>query len=239
MQAGQESLQTFSEDDLREMVLRLAHEIRNPLATIQSAVQLLEHRHQPEAEDLELYQSIYKEVSRLDQVVRDMQALVRLSAQTTMLVDVGRAVTVAVESELSRSSSRHDDIRVVGGPDVAVLVDHRHLEGAFGELLDNALRFSEPGSQVEISWNLVGETLVSIDFEDQGPGIAAKHTPSIMRPFFSTSTQGTGLGLNIVARTAYLARGRLEWCNRDSGGARFSLLLPVVKDTRDSSAVEP
>jgi two-component system sensor histidine kinase FlrB len=61
-----------------------------------------------------------------------------------------------------------------------------------------------------------------------------------MRPFFSTSTQGTGLGLSIVARTAHLAGGHLEWCNRDAGGTCFSLLLPVVRDTRDDSGdVEP
>ena len=81
---------------------------------------------------------------------------------------------------------------------------------------------------MQIGWRLV-EDQVAIDFDDRGPGIATETGPRIMRPFFSTSTQGTGLGLNIVARTAHLAGGRLEWCNRDAGGARFSLLLPLVE----------
>ena len=222
--------QTFTEDDLRQMVLRLAHEIRNPLATIQSAVQLLEHRHQPDDELLEFYDSIYTEITRIDSVLRDMQRFVRLDTEMATLVQLGQAVAMAVETERSRSQTRAHDIRVVEGPPIAVLIDARQLEAALGDLLDNALRYSPDGSPVHISWRLLDDDVVAIDFSDRGPGVAEENREEILRPFFSASTQGTGLGLNIVMRAASLAGGRLEWANREGGGARFSLLLPTIPE---------
>jgi len=212
------------------MVLRLAHELRNPLATIQSAVQLLEHLQQPDEETVEFYEGIYVEVSRIDSVVRDMQRFARLDVHTASAVTVDRAVRTAVESATSGLRFRSNEIVVRKGPEVTVLVDRDQFEGAIAELLNNALNFSPSGTEIELTWKLVEEDQVAIQVNDRGPGVPEDLQDRIMRPFFSSLTHGTGLGLNIVARTCSLAGGRLEWGNRKDGGACFTMTLPVLPE---------
>lgn len=219
----------LTEDDLREMVLRLAHEIRNPLATIQSAVQLLEHLQQPEGDEKEFFESIYVEVSRIDNVVRDMHRFARLDVHTATSFTIKEAVQAAIEALSCRASTDAAPINNLGGPRAVVLMDRNQLEEAIGEVLSNALTFSPAGSEVRIAWRLAEAGIAAIDIDDLGPGIPEDLQNRILRPFFSSSTHGTGLGLNIVARTCRLNGGRLEWRNRKRKGARFSLFLPILR----------
>lgn len=218
----------FDAEDFREMVVRLAHEIRNPLATIKSAVQLLEHLHNPQGDVAEYYQSIHAEVARIDRVVRDMQIFARLDTEVAGSTRVEDAVLAALEAATATAGAKSSRITYAGGPLATVLADQAKLAHSIEELIDNAVKFSPPGSEIHVSWRWVPPSHVSIDVEDQGPGISPELVDKIMRPFFSTSTQGTGLGLNIVARTAALACGELRWANRESGGACFSIVLPRV-----------
>jgi len=218
----------FTEDDLSEMVLRLAHEIRNPLATIKSAVQLLEHIQRPEGEIAEFYDSIHTEVARIDRVVRDMQCYVRLDTHTATRITVAEAVASVVEAVRSERGLPGSCVQVIEGPASSILVDRVQLETALRELVDNAIRFSPEQAHVTVSWRSNDHGVVSIDVDDSGCGVADAVKHRIFRPFFSTSTQGTGLGLNIVARVAELAGGELEFCALDAGGTRFTVTLPRV-----------
>jgi signal transduction histidine kinase len=217
---------TFTEEDLRQMVLRLAHEIRNPLATIKSAVQLIEHFQPPRADVQEFFAGIHTEIQRIDRVVRDMQRYVRLDFHTAAAVTVEAVVAAAAESVRETIEATGSTVDIVPGPEVRVLADCTQLEAAIGELIDNALRFGPSGSAVTVRWSLEGDQAFSIDIEDDGPGIAPDLADRVSRPFFSSSTQGTGLGLNIAARAARLAGGDLRWSNRPRGGAKFTLTLP-------------
>ena len=62
--------------------------------------------------------------------------------------------------------------------------------------------------------------------QDAGPGVPRESAERILRPFYSTSTTGVGLGLNRVHRICRMAGGHLEWCNVASGGCRFTMVLP-------------
>jgi two-component system sensor histidine kinase CreC len=218
----------FTEEDLREMVLRLAHEIRNPLATIKSAVQLIEHLQPPRADVCEFHASIHLEIDRIDKVVRDMQRFVRLDLNTAVSRNVSTIVAHAVEAGTPRAVSSSVRIVVEPGPEASVLGDAAQLEAALFELIDNAVRVSPPDAQVKVDWHLGEDRDVVLQVTDSGPGVDPKHVDRIFRPFFSTSTHGTGLGLNIAQRTAQIAGGSLKWQNLESVGARFSMILPRV-----------
>lgn len=220
--------QPFTEEDLRQMVLRLAHEIRNPLATIKSAAQLLEHLQQPDGEIAEFYSSIHTEIGRIDMVVRDMQRYARLDEQPAKSVDVGEAVRHSVEAETAGSACDGNRIEVIEGPQTMVLMDQAQLEGAVRELLSNAIRFSPEAGDIRVSWEYRDGSDVQIHVDDNGPGISEEVEARMLRPFFSTSIQGTGLGLNIVARTAQISGGCLRWRNLNGGGARFTIVVPRV-----------
>jgi len=218
----------FDKDNLKQMVLRLAHEIRNPLATIKSAVQLLEHIQEPEGEIAEYYNSIEVEVDRIDRVIKDMQRYVRLDVNTATTIMVDEAVHKGIEAEADLAAILASRVVVEAGPNVSVLMDQAQLEDAIRELLSNALKFSPPESTITISWYERPDKLVAINFDDQGPGISDADKDRVLRPFFSTSTQGTGLGLNIVELTCRLAGGDFSWRPLEGSGTRFTMLLPCI-----------
>jgi len=162
-------------------------------------------------------------------VVRDMQYFARLDAQTASSVRLDRVVATVVELEASAAATRSTTITTIAGPPTAVLIDYAQLETALRELVDNAVRFSPTGSRVEVTWRHLEPNQVALEVDDQGSGIAPELSGRILRPFFSTSTHGTGLGLNIVARTAAIAGGELRWANLEGGGARFQIILPRLE----------
>jgi len=213
---------SLTEDDLKEMVLRLAHEIRNPLATIKSAVQLVQRLATLDGPVAEHLGSVLTQVDRIDLTVHDMQAFARITEGSPVAVDVAGAVGDAA----GKAPLGQVRLVSVGGPGLRARVDPSNLRLALQELLRNAAHHSPPGATLTVSWSRVGEGLVGIHIDDEGPGIPPEHKDRILRPFFSTSTQGTGLGLNLVERTCRLAGGRLEWRNLAGRGCRFSVLLP-------------
>jgi signal transduction histidine kinase len=215
----------FSEDDIREMVLRLAHEIRNPLATIKSAVQLIQRLTRPKGQVEEYFASVLGQVRRIDLTVQDMQRFVRLTATPGQPVQLASAVEGAVAAH--RGAAKHGEVSLVmaGGPPLRALIDPGHLRLALDELLGNAIRFSPPGSAVTLSWSAKNGRLVALNVDDEGPGVLPEHADRILKPFFSTSTQATGLGLNIAEKACSLAGGYLEWRNLAGEGCRFSMVL--------------
>jgi signal transduction histidine kinase len=229
----------FTEDDLREMVLRLAHEIRNPLATIKSGVQLVEHLIKPQGEIADYLHSVVAEVARIDRTVNDMQRFVRLDLHTAVALPIQDEIrkVVGTMARLARENGITVEVRA-GARAPKVMMDPVQFQDAVSELLENAIRFSPAGSRVIISWKDGPNDMVIIQFEDQGPGVSRANEAKIMRPFFSTSTKGTGLGLNIVNRICQIYGGRLEWKNLCPCGSRFSFIIPALPGNDDELAVE-
>mgnify|MGYP000505524685 CR=1 FL=1 len=218
-------LPPLSEQDWREMVLRLAHEIRNPLATIKSATQLVQRWMRPEGEVAESLQGILVNVARIDRTLKDLQRFVRLDVGESARQPVAEAVEDVVADQLPEAQRRGVAVLVAGGPAARVLIDPKNLGAALEELLANAVRVTAAGGTVMISWVCVGEEVL-LHVDDEGPGVPPELEDKILRPFFSTSAQGTGLGLNFVDKACRLAGGALSWRNLAGRGCRFTMRLP-------------
>lgn len=217
----------FSEEDFREMVLRLAHEIRNPLATIKSGVQLIQHMEKPEGPVAATLMSMLGQVTRIDRTLQDMQRLIRVARGNPLAVGVASVVEDAVSQRRPGARRVGVALAVAGGPQVKVVGDPGNLATALDELLSNAIQHSPAGSTVMVSW-LAGGGNVVVHVDDEGTGVPSEVAERIGRPFFSTSTQGSGLGLAIAERICKVADGRLQWRNLAGRGCRFSLILPEV-----------
>ena len=217
----------FSEYDLQEMVVRLAHQIRNPLATIKSGIQLVQHLLQPSGEMEEYLEAALVEVERINRIVSDMQRMIRLDSATAQAVSVAEIVDEAVSRCAAAAAARDVTVIRPGGPAARVLADPSQMVEAMSELLGNAIEFSKAGSTVRIGWASEENRLLRVEVSDGCGGIPATEESRIFRPFYSTSTRGTGLGLNIVKRICELGGGRMEWANlADGSGCRFSIVMP-------------
>jgi two-component system sensor histidine kinase HydH len=198
----------------------LAHEIRNPLASLKGNAQLLAER-LPDGS---------REKSRAERVVSEAT---RLEALTSDLLDFARSgplETAAVDPvELVRTAA--DDVAADGFDILAGSVPERwpmdatRIRQALVNVLQNAKQASPSGPRPTVAIATSHEGL-EIAVRDFGPGLPAGGEARIFDPFFTTRTNGTGLGLAVARRIAEMHGGRVEASNHPEGGAVFRIVLP-------------
>lgn len=217
----------YTSQDVTEMVLRLAHEVRNPLAIIKSSIQLVRRLNMSAEAASPHFESALKHIERIHRTMQEIERFVSLQAGTSSAVRVEDAMAKALTSV--HGQAEENDLRLTnnGGPEVRVAIDPEQFQVILGKLLENALCFSGAGGSITTSWESE-EQMVHIHIGDEGPGVSEEHAPHILRPFYSTLTQGTGLGLNVVQRICTLVGGSLEWENRTETGCRFTIVLKEV-----------
>lgn len=223
---------------LGEMAAGIAHEVRNPLGSIQLYVQMLQEdvRSQPQA--AELCAKISRSVQGLDAIVHD----VLLFARETRVQAGDVPVREVIEAVLGEGASLlGDDVELEQDiePGMSVCADRRLLVQAVGNLLRNAVEAMQDADcgQKRVSITARRESVRQADggttpmqvisIIDSGPGIAADIAQRIFNPFFTTRPTGTGLGLAIVNRVVEAHGGELRVCNNDAHGARASICLPI------------
>ena len=186
----------------------IAHEIRNPLAAISHAGQLLAESPQLGAENQRLLSMIQRHSERIDKIVRDVLALSRREspapAPLKLRAWLEQAVTQYRESHPATPRSVHIE-RVA--PDLSVRFDPHHLQQVLFNLWDNSfVHGGRDGRRIEIhvTTGPRGEGPPWLEVRDNGPGIPPDLRERVFEPFFSTAHHGTGLGL-------YLARELCEY----------------------------
>jgi two-component system sensor histidine kinase ChvG len=216
----------------------VTHELKNPLASLRSAVDTLERVEDP-ALRRQMLDVVRQDVGRLDRLVVDIAEASRLDAELSRArfepIDVGRTIEAMVPVWDERAGER---ARIAfARPRVAtatIMGDESRLARLIDNLVDNAISFSPPGGLVEIGAARVGdEVLISV--QDEGPGVAADAREAIFNRFHSIRPEEdfgrhSGLGLAIAKAIVEGHGGRIEIENRHDGrtGARFVVRFPGV-----------
>ena len=205
---------------LGEMSAVLAHEIRNPLASLKGNAQLLAERLEPGTPDRR----------RADRVVAEAA---RLEALTTDLLDFARSGPLDVQPvdpvELVRAAADEVGAGAIG-IDARGAPERWHLDPTrFRQVLTNLLRNAwqaSPPDRPPIARVAREHGELVITIRDYGPGLPAQDRDRIFDPFFTTRTNGTGLGLPVARRIVELHGGRITADDAPDGGAVFSVRLP-------------
>ncbi len=216
----------------------VAHELKNPLASLGSAVDSLAVVQQTELK-AQLIKIIRDDVQRLDRLISDISGLSRLDAQMTRtpfeLVDLATLIEQCVGTLIARVP--HTSIPVIVdkpiGPPPVVMGDAAQLERVINNLVENALSFAPPHTEVRIGCFQRGATC-QLWVEDQGVGVPEAERDTVFtrfssfRPDPSTFGQHSGLGLAIVRTIAEAHNGMVNVTDRTDGqrGARFVVTLP-------------
>jgi two-component system sensor histidine kinase ChvG len=223
----------------------VAHELRNPLTSIRSAVETLDLVTDPAARQ-RLYAIQKQDVGRMDRLITDISNASRLDAELLReeprTVDIGRLLSDIVG--LYAASAGPEDPKVVyQGPEMAdpALVTGREgpLSQVVRNLIDNARSFSPPGGTVSVKLARKGGQAV-IAVEDEGPGIPPDNLETIFQRFYTSRPKGqafgghSGLGLSIARQIIEAHRGRIRAENRTDAegkviGARLSVSLPEAR----------
>jgi PAS domain S-box-containing protein len=213
----------------REFLANAAHQLRNPIAAIRGAIEVLEAgaKEDPPTRDRFLAH-IERESARLMRLGRALLLLARAQSR----VEEPRRQIVQVEPLLRDLASRLNPpagiaVEVDCAPDVAVMSSPELLEEALVCLADNAVRFTEVGA-VRLIARRDGDS-VHVEIADDGPGISQEVQSRMYGRFYRGGEgPGFGLGLAIAAESADAIGARLEIASRPGGGTSAKLILPAV-----------
>ncbi len=208
----------------------LAHEIRNPLAAINYATQLLEESNAIGDADRRLLQIIHQQCQRTNGIVESVLGLARRERANPENIDLVAFVRRFVLEYRQTLSIETDSLEaIINKPSVQALVDPNHLYQILTALVHNALKYgriAEDPARVRLRVATLDKNAI-IDVMDRGPGIPEAVAAQLFRPFFTTSEHGTGLGLYIARELCRANQARLEYVPVPAGGACFRVILPA------------
>ena len=227
-------------DNMEAFAADVTHELKNPLASLRSAVDGLERVDDPELRH-KLMGIAREDVARLDRLINDISEAARTDAElaraTFDRVDLGPLIEQLVgswetrrekgDARIAFARPRKDTAVVMGKPD--------RLARAINNILDNAVSFSPAGGLVEIAAARVGDE-VKIRIDDEGPGVPEDAREAIFNRFHSVRPEGetfgrhSGLGLAIARAIVEGHDGEIDVHDRDDApsGARFTIRLPAA-----------
>lgn len=215
---------------LGELTAGIAHEFRNGLATIHGYARLLDLERVP-PEYQPYVQAMRQETEALGQVVTNFLHFARPTQLTLAPVDL-RAVTERVADEHRPDARKRDGDIVVRGEFATVEADEVLLRQAFSNLLRNALEACQEMSVapvITIDGTVdAAHRAVRVTIQDNGPGIPVGLGDRIFRPFVTTKSGGTGLGLALVQKIIVTHNGRISAAPLPGGGASFAVSLPLA-----------
>lgn len=214
----------------------LAHELRNPLGTIKASAEMLTRNLASEgAIAKEMAGYISTEVDRTNKLVTRFLDFARPLAVQAQRGDITQTIDRAVE-QLEHHQPAAVSVYRNYSPDVAPFpFDPDLMERVFYNLLVNAAQASPPQSSITVKTRQQDDT-VEIAVIDRGAGIDPKHLESIFNPFFTTKSQGVGLGLAIVSRIVDEHGGRIAVESEPGAGSIFRVLLPVASQASAASS---
>jgi signal transduction histidine kinase len=218
-----------------EMARQVAHEVKNPLTPIQLSAEHLKRLHRDQSGNfdsvlLECTDTILKQVRKLRGIVTEFSAFARPPATALRPEDL-RAVAESAVRPYRRHLPAGVSLEVESaGPLPPVLLDRRLLERALVNVVENALQAVQEGGRVVLRLLTRSEEgRVYVEVEDDGPGMSAEALGRAFEPFFSTKTDGSGLGLALVKKIAEDHGGGVALGSEPGGGTRVSLWLPVAR----------
>ena len=232
------------DDTRRDFIANISHELKTPIG----AISLLSEALIDSVDDPEVTKKfstdLHREAGRLANLVQDIIELSRLQGtevdRNGQIVDMASVVEEAVDRNQVLAAQRKVKVKVDTKNAIEVLGDRELLVTAIKNLVENAILYSDEGSQVGIGLRQK-HGIAAVAVADSGIGIAPEHQDRIFERFYradpsrSRQTGGTGLGLAIVKHVALKHRGEVQLFSQPGLGSTFTFRIPVAKQKLTTS----
>lgn len=221
-----------------EMAAGIAHEIKNPLAGLAGATQILAKDFPENDHRKEITEEMLKLINRLDKIIKDLLTFSRKTTPHLVVSSINEAVEKVLFFVSPQAKKRNINIDKKFDEDVSrVLMDPEHIQQVFLNMVLNAIQSMKDGGRLEISTSM--ETIKEgsedilepgiyavTSFKDNGAGIPPDILSTIFKPFFTTKNQGTGLGLSISQKIIEEHKGKILVASKEGEGTTFKVYLP-------------
>ncbi|MGH9467007.1 MAG: two-component system sensor histidine kinase NtrB [Terriglobales bacterium] len=220
-----ELLQSEHMATLGELAAGLAHEIKNPLAGIAAALEILAGEFGGQAEVMD---EVRRQVIRIRGIVNELLEYARPRPLRMDLGNLNHSVARAVPMAAANARQRHVRVQVIPSPIPDLPHDSEQIVRLVSNLVLNAIQaVAENTGEVQVRTSVAG-AMALIQVQDNGGGIPESNREAIFRPFFTTRGDGNGLGLPLCRRIAQMHGGRIELESRMGQGSTFSVYLPLT-----------
>lgn len=211
-----------------QMAAGIAHEIRNPLASLMGSIQVLKEGMSLSDRNLNLMNIIIRESERLNRLVTDFLLFAHPPKNEFIPVILNHLIDETLQIlKNSPQFNGHISISSVFSHEARVLGDANQLKQVFWNLFLNAVQEMEGGGKLEITLERKKDN-VKVSISDTGRGINSQDKGKIFEPFFTTKESGTGLGLAIVHRIVESHGGQIRVDSEPGSGTNFTLFLPEM-----------
>jgi two-component system, NtrC family, sensor histidine kinase HydH len=208
----------------------LAHEIRNPLASIAGAASILQRSGPPDARNEKCLEIITHECGRLNRLLTDFLNFAGPQPPSFQRVEIDRILDNVINLAVHAMARRNIDVRKRASDQTLTLdCDPEQLEQVLLNLVINAVQASPDEGEVEVAAEPV-EDNVAIRVVDHGSGVRPEHIDRLFDPFFTTKETGTGLGLPVAHQIVGQMGGVLNAVPNPDGGMTFSVILPSTHE---------
>lgn len=225
--AGERVVRSERLATIGRMAAHVAHEIRNPLATIGGFARSIANPKLDETRRQRNAGIIVEEVERLEEILSNVMDFTK-PAQPILeernLNDVVHNTCQFFEQQLAKAGVTLDLELADELPDL--WIDPSHIRQVLLNLMQNAVSAMPEGGRLDLRTR-TRDTVVELEVTDSGVGIPAEHLPDIFDPFFTTKEQGTGLGLATSQKIIMEHGGTIEVSSEEQAGTRFVIALPI------------
>lgn len=225
-EAGKEKTRLEKLSALGEMSMTVAHEIKNPLNAIRGAVSYLQNNFKGEVLK-EFLSIIEEETKRLNEIVTSFLRFSKPAPLHLVVSDMNKVIRETVE--LVRQEATENNVEVIMSLDERIppfKFDPQQLKQALLNVIVNSLDATKAGDTIKISTEIF-DSKVLVVIKDTGMGIKEEIVSEIFKPFFSTKTRGSGLGLACVERIVKDHKGSISVKSEIGKGTEFIITLPV------------
>ena len=222
---------------LGRVAATIVHEIKNPLTSIKMGLMTLRKRARLEERDVNCLDLARREVAHLERFLRDLLNFAKPQEMKFVEHDIDHVLDITLKQIEQELDEEHVRLKRESVPHLPrVWIDSDRMSQVFMNILLNAKRVLKGGGEIIVRTTSEPESgLLSIEFEDNGPGIKKHDLEHVFEPFFSTSSDGTGLGLTVVQRIVEAHAGRVDIESKFRQGTKVTISLPV--ETQDQQQV--
>jgi PAS domain S-box-containing protein len=219
-----------------QMAAVVAHEVKNPLAGIKGAMQVLMTRRKPDDPEIAVMRDIVSRVDQLNELISDLLLFARPRPPRMGPVSIRAVLQEATEMIRRDPAGARVHVELTGD-DATLVGDGQLLKALFMNLMLNSAQAMQEAGRIDLAVRGGAETC-RVEVRDQGPGVPEAIRSQIFEPFFTTKARGGGLGLAIARRTAELHGGSLSLACPPAGGTVMVVDLPLRPPVTPEAAPE-
>ncbi len=210
---------------LGEMAAVIAHEVKNPLAGVRGAIQVIGGRLPPGSKDALMITEIVTRIDALNDLMKDLLLFARPPQPRPAVVEIGALVAATAAFMSDDPAIKQVEVKVEGAMP-PIVADAELLKIVFVNLLVNSAHAMQGSGTIRVSLAAIGDTC-QIAIGDSGPGIPVEIRDKIFTPFFTTKARGSGLGLVTAKRLVEAHHGSIRVDCPPGGGTTVTVVLPA------------